>query len=572
MDPEVVNDPRYKDLVDDALLSLPSISLVTPLANLFHASTGIYVNALQDGIAWERPVSVELIDPDGTEGFQIDAGLRIRGGYGRQGDNAKHGFRLFFRAEYGASRLKYPLFEDEGVDEFEKMDLRAEQNYSWAFKGSMGDVEDYDVAKVDAGPGAPYTIHTTDGNLDAYNRLWQAASKGFATDAAYYQVQGLDPDGTPNPALERLVDVDNLIDYMICTFYVGDLDAPISSFLQNSRPNNFCAVYNRTNPDGFKFFRHDCEHTMFNDGAMAPAAAASLLTARKDTIDLAIIAESARWGDAKVTKPRTKDDDWLPQVRFLLNDHFPKRPDIVLAQFKTKGWYPSVEAPSFNQHGGAVDHGFGLAMTAPAGEIYYTLDGSDPRLPGGAVNAASAIAYAGPVVLIESTRVQARVRQGAVWSAVHDTTFTVGPVAEYVELINIASETINLSLVRFTDGIDFVFPSFDLAPGAFCLVVGDIGAFEARYGPGLPVAGQYAGKLANGGETIELVGATGTIIHRFAYADDWYDVTDGGGFSLTVVDVTAPDPQAWSLKEAWQGSSMVDGSPGADDPGLPGCP
>ncbi|NLZ04721.1 MAG: hypothetical protein GXY19_06090 [Phycisphaerae bacterium] len=702
MDPEVVNDPRYRDLVDDALLSLPSISLVTPLANLFHASTGIYVNALQDGIAWERPVSVEMIYPDGTEGFQIDAGLRIRGGYGRQGDNAKHGFRLFFRAEYGASRLKYPLFEDEGVDEFEKVDLRAEQNYSWAFKGSMGDdngsknsllrdvfsrdlqgatgrpytrsryyhlylngqywgiyqtqersearyaasyfggdVEDYDVAKVDAGPGAPYTIHTTDGNLDAYNRLWQAASKGFGTDAAYYQVQGFGPDGTPDPAYERLVDVDNLIDYMICTFYVGDLDAPISSFLQNSRPNNFYAVYNRTSPDGFKFFRHDCEHTMFNvnenrtgpysvgqqaqyfnpqwlhqqlvahreyrmrfadrvykhffnDGVMTPPVAASLLTARKDTIDLAIIAESARWGDAKVTKPRTKDDDWLPQVRFLLNDYFPKRTDIVLAQFKTKGWYPSVEAPTFNQHGGAVESGFDLVMTAPAGNIYYTLDGSDPRLPGGAVNA-GAIAYAGPVVLTESTQARARALQGGVWSAVHDVTFAVGPVAEglriseimyhpmdtgdaddpgaeYVELTNIADETINLHLVRFTNGIDFVFPSFELAPGARCLVVDDVGAFEARCGPGLPIAGQYAGKLANAGETIELVDAAGTVIHRFTYADDWYDVTDGGGFSLTMVDVTDPDPAVWSLKEAWQASSMVDGSPGADDPGLPARP
>jgi len=139
MDPDVVNDTRYKDLIDDALLSIPSISLVTPLANLFNSGTGIYVNALQDGIAWERPVSMELIHPDGTQGFQIDAGLRIRGGYGRQGDNAKHAFRVFFRAEYGASKLKYPLFGDEGVDEFDKVDLRTESNYSWAFKGSMGD-------------------------------------------------------------------------------------------------------------------------------------------------------------------------------------------------------------------------------------------------------------------------------------------------------------------------------------------------------------------------------------------------------------------------------------------------
>jgi len=138
MDPDVVFDPRYEDLMDEALLSIPSISLVTDLDNLFDSSKGIYVNAMQDGRAWERPVSVELIRPDGSAGFQVNAGLRIRGGYGRLGSNPKHAFRLFFRSEYGPSRLRYPLFGDEGVDEFEKIDLRTAQNYSWSYKGSGG--------------------------------------------------------------------------------------------------------------------------------------------------------------------------------------------------------------------------------------------------------------------------------------------------------------------------------------------------------------------------------------------------------------------------------------------------
>jgi len=574
------------------------------------------------------------------------------------------------------------------------VDLRAEQNYSWAFKGSMGDdnggkntmlrevfsrdlqgatgqpytrsryyhlylngqywgvfqtqersearyaasyfggsSEDYDVAKVDSGPGMSYTIYTTDGTMDAYNRLWDAARKGFAANAAYYNVQGLNPDGTRNPAYERLVDVDNLIDYMICTYYVGDIDAPISNFLQNSRPNNFYAVYNHTNPDGFKFFRHDSEHTLFsvnenrtgpyscgsqapyfnpqwlhqqlaahaeyrmhfadhvykhffNDGVMTPAAATRLLTARRDSIDLAVIAESARWGDAKVTKPRTKDDDWLPQVRFLLNDYFPRRTDIVLAQFKAKNWYPAIDAPTFNQHGGAVDTGFSLVMTAPYGDIYYTLDGEDPRLPGESINTAHATKYAGPVTLTESTHVRARVFYG-VWSAVHDAVFTVGPVAEnlriseimyhpastgdsndpnaeYIELTNIGTEAINLNLVRFTNGIDFTFPSFELAPGGCCLVVKDA-AFAARYGPGLPIAGWYAGSLANEGEKIELVDAIGRTIHSFTYDDAWYSRTDGDGYSLTIVDPANPDLQTWSQEDAWRPSTRTGGSPGVPD-------
>ncbi len=695
IDPDVLNDARYKGLVGDALLAIPTISLVTPLPNLFNSGTGIYVNALQDGIEWERPVSVEMIYPDGDEGFQINAGLRIRGGYGRMGDNPKHAFRLFFRAEYGAAELRYPLFGDEGVDHFEKVDLRCENNYSWSFKGSQGDdngskntmlrevfsrdlqgaagqpytrsryyhlyldgqywgiyetqeraearyaasyfgytSEDYDVVKVDSGPGMPYTVTTTDGTMDAYNRLWSAAVKGFTTDAAYCGVQGLNADGSANPKAERLVDVDNLIDYMLCTFFVGDFDAPVTNFQQNNRPNNFYAIYNRTVPDGFKFFRHDSEHTLFNvnenrtgpypcgsqaqyfnpqwlhqqlaanaeyrmrfsdrvyrhffnEGPMTSEAAVRLLTSRKDTIDLAIIAESARWGDAKVSKPRTKDDDWLPQVRLLLNDYFPKRTANVLAQFKAKGWYPAVDAPSFNQHGGSVDTSFSLVMAAPKGDLYYSLDGGDPRLAGGALNP-GAIRYTGPVTLTQSCHVKARARLGTDWSAAHEAIFVVGPVAEglriseimyhpasqgdpndpnteYIELTNIGTETINLSLVRFTKGIDFTFPSIELAPGGCCLVVKHAAAFQARYGSGLPVAGQYSGSLANDGEKIEIVDALGRTLQVFMYDDAWYSATDGGGYSLTILDAANPDLLTWSQADAWQASTGLGGSPGVLD-------
>src|SRR5207249_5592806 len=60
----------------------------------------IYANPGGDTIAWERPASIELIYPDGTKGFQVDAGIRIRGGFSRSTDNPKHAFRFFFRQEY----------------------------------------------------------------------------------------------------------------------------------------------------------------------------------------------------------------------------------------------------------------------------------------------------------------------------------------------------------------------------------------------------------------------------------------------------------------------------------------
>jgi len=199
--------------------------------------------------------------------------------------------------------------------------------------------------------------------------------------------------------------------------------------------------------------------------------------------------------------------------------------------------------------------------------------------------------YDGPIVLSHSMQVKARALIGTTWSALNEATFAVGPVAqslriselmyhpvdtghpddpntEYVELVNVGAETVDLNLIRFTDGIEFVFPSVELVPGECVLVVKDLAAFEAKYGPGLPVVGQYTGSLSNSGERLELQDAAGAIIHDFAYQDDWYDVTDGDGFSLTVADPMNAPVETWSDPAAWRPSFDVGGSPGSSDPTL----
>ncbi len=203
-------------------------------------------------------------------------------------------------------------------------------------------------------------------------------------------------------------------------------------------------------------------------------------------------------------------------------------------------------------------------------------------------DAAGAMAYSGPITLTQSATVKARVLNGNTWSTLAEAVFAVGPVweslriseilfspavlddpnSEYVELTNVGDETINLNLVRFTKGIDFTFGDVDLAPGAFCLVVKDRKAFEARYGSGLPVAGQYSGSLLDSGERIELCDALGTVIHSFEYRDNWFDVVDGLGFSLTVADPVGTDPALWGGSAYWRPSAASGGSPGRDDSGL----
>ena len=484
MDKYIVNDATWGPQMDDALLAIPSISMVTDLGNLFDPVRGIYVNADGHGRDWERPASIELINPDGSDGFHINAGVRIRGGYSRQGGNPKHAFRLFFRSEYGEANLNFPLFGDEGAEEFDKIDLRTAQNYSWSYEnnpantmcrevwardsqGSMGQPytrsryyhlymdgqywglyqtqeraeashaatylggksENYDTVKA-TGPNGNYTIEATDGTLDAWRALWDLANLGFKNHAIYSKALGLNPNGTRNPSYPVLLDVDNIIDYMIMVFFDGDRDAPISNFLNNERPNNWFGVRDRTGEEGFKYFVHDAEHIMsrgladrtgpypagdqfeysnpqwihqelmghpdyrlqfadhaykhlLNNGLLTASQAIARFRVRANQIDMAIIAESARWGSSSLNKTT-----WQAAVNNEINNFFPNRATTILNQLRiaklrngtVASLYPSILAPSFSHLGGEVPKGQTLTMSASSGKIYYTKDGSDPRL------------------------------------------------------------------------------------------------------------------------------------------------------------------------------------------------
>jgi len=317
MDQRIVKHQAYKDEMIPAMTDVPSISVITDLDHLFDPSTGIYVNAGGHGFAWERECSVELLNPDGSDGFGVNAGLRIRGGWSRHPEFPKHAFRLFFRTEYGDQKLYFPLFGDEGVDRFDKIDLRTSQNYAWAqgdHRNTMlrdvfsrdtqrdmnqpytrsrfyhlylngmywglfqsqersearfaadylgGDPEDYDVIKVDT-ENWNYQIEATDGDINTWFAIWDMCGNGFGDNARYFSLQGLDEEGGPVSGGKVYVDLDNLIDYMLTIFYTGNFDAPTSTFGSNKGPNNFYAIYNRDNlSSGFTFYNHDAEHSLF---------------------------------------------------------------------------------------------------------------------------------------------------------------------------------------------------------------------------------------------------------------------------------------------------------------------
>jgi hypothetical protein len=251
--------------------------------------------------------------------------------------------------------------------------------------------------------------------------------------------------------------------------------------------------------------------------------------------------------------------------------------------------YPDINPPSIIPRGGYNATGFTVTMSG-SGPIYYTLDGSDPRqaVTGNPVGTL----YTAPVALNKTTHVKARVFDDPNWSALNEATFAVGPVlenlriteimyhpqdtndpndpnTEFIELRNVGSGTLNLNLVSFTNGVDFTFGSLDLAAGAYVVVVKDENAFNARY-PSFSgvISGEYTGRLNNGGERIELEDPLGRTILNFRYGDGWRRITDGDGYSLTIIDPNNGDPNSWGRKDSWRASAYVGGSPGWDDRGI----
>ena len=186
--------------------------------------------------------------------------------------------------------------------------------------------------------------------------------------------------------------------------------------------------------------------------------------------------------------------------------------------------------------------------------------------------------YTGPITLTQSVHIKARMKLEDQWSALTESFFSVGPIlqslrmselmyhppdpnAEFIELVNVGTDPIDLNRVHFGDGIRFSFSTLELQPGDLTLVVRDRAAFEDLYGSDAAIAGEYEGSLSNRGERVSLNDAVGQIIQAFEYSDDWYPETDGDGFSLVVVEPAQGDPTL-SDRTAWRPSNERMGSPG----------
>ena len=109
--------------------SLPVISISMDQDDLLGPS-GIYTNFNQSGPNWERDMHFALFEPDGTEVFATDAGIRVHGGNSRR--YALKSFRTYFRNQYGESHLDYPVFSNQEMNIHDRLILR-NAGSDWAY-------------------------------------------------------------------------------------------------------------------------------------------------------------------------------------------------------------------------------------------------------------------------------------------------------------------------------------------------------------------------------------------------------------------------------------------------------
>jgi hypothetical protein len=311
MDPAVVTNPTYAATIKDDLKGIPTVSLVMPWNDWFGGGgQGIYPTEAEI----ERGVSMEYFTADGTQEFQIDAGIEIQGGTSDdRWKMDKLSMRVKFTDPYGPEKLDANVYNDSVLDEgaatnFNTFVLDAHLGYTWAYGGPAGStqrvnamfVQDAYVSDLQnlAGGAAPhsafvhlyinglywgvYDMHERadehfaesylGGNNDDYDVIKHRPgtevngidinpdplvyeSSAIANYAALLNLARQDMTVLANyQAVAAKLDIDDFITYMAINYYVGNDDWA---------HQNWYASFNRNDPGGkWRYHSWDAENVL----------------------------------------------------------------------------------------------------------------------------------------------------------------------------------------------------------------------------------------------------------------------------------------------------------------------
>ncbi len=432
MDKAITGVPAYKSQIQAGLAELPTISLV--MNDAVNTTT-------------EIATSMEWIDPVKNEDLQLNAGIQNYGG--SYTDFDKKNFRLYFRGVYGDTKLRHPLFEGfehsvPAVEQFDQIELRA-GGHDMKMRGFYMSNRFVDDILLESGHLNPHgrfvnvyingvywgQYHLRERWNDAmFAEYFDAEKEDFEAINGNLNLGGWSPIEIPYAgdgsawenvkllredymAVKDYLDVPQYINFMLTfmygnceneyrtvgsiypgngfKFYFNDADGFTRSAGDRTKMDQpgrsladgpgsvFSMLLKEAHPDYITLLADQIHKLLFNDGVLTPNRLTSLLNERCTEVQNSIVAECARWGY------RTPSN-WESAKNSYINSVLPYRSSTVINQFKSAGFYPSIEAPVFSQHGGIVPIDYQLTMSTNTNAIYYTTDGSDPRLSEGFVS------------------------------------------------------------------------------------------------------------------------------------------------------------------------------------------
>ncbi len=647
MDTDVTQDTNYAGRIKPGLLALPTISLVVD-------AEGEAIDAVEYD---EQACSLEILWPDGGNPIQEDCGISRYGGAYSYFE--KKAFSLAFRQKYGAGKLDAPLFNgfDRGTlvrTSFDRLHLRG-GNHDWTRSFGMSDrfIQDSYLDMGSLNPHGRFVHVYLNGEYWGQYNCKEVLNEAFLADYLggdeedYISVKGNQNQGgwvigagdppvvepwelvrelrTDYEAVSPYLDMSHFIDFMLLwsfggaenefracgprtagsgfKFWINDPDGFIRDNYGVSRINStsgpgyiWSGLHSEAHVDFMILLADRIYKNFFNDGAMTGSKCIARLESRMDEVRDSFIAECARWNRSYTW--------WEGEAEDAYENYFPTWSDQLVEEWRSIGFFPSFDPPTFSQYGGLVTEGYQPTLTSADGTIYYSTDGTDPREPGGGLSTSSSISVwtAGAVTVTEDVTITCRVRTtSGEWSALAEPRYLLGsrtaPQAgellitevnynpdgpddyEFIEIWNSSTNLIDLNGVTIDDGVYYIFSEDAvLLPGGFVVVAEDSAAFSNRYQDisspwywsDMTVDGEWVGGLSDSGETVTLVSSNGTALVSVTYdsSGDWPSRADGGGSSLQLAEPSqAPDDPtelAAFLADGnnWSASLLYHGSPG----------
>lgn len=401
----------------------------------------------------------------------------------------KPSFNIFCRNDYGTEAIEHQwISEDYHIDRFAQFRVRAGKN---DIRNPFIMDQVVRNLFSDMGQEGSRGINNTvfiNGELKGFFNLserlrepffqehhdsteeWDVRQVGeFASgdSAKWNEMIGLlqqDLTSLPNyQAVQGMLDVDNFIDYLLVNTYAATRDWP---------NNNWVAARERSDTGLYRFYVWDAEMAfgqgrgpdydtiqtdLFNRNNEIPSVFKYLHNSPEfrlrwadrvqkhffhgaplDDRDTPNSTVRTHWDELAATHQPLLTyvhGDTLNNTRIVnwTNPSTGKRTHLFgpnNTQFANHGLWPDLLAPEFSQHGGSVPvgHTLTLSNSGPSGSVIYTtIDGSDPRLPGGGIASTATASNNGIVLYHVHTPLKARVYVPSTgeWSPLNEVDFNV---------------------------------------------------------------------------------------------------------------------------------------------------